>query len=943
MSAVSDMKLQLFSKQYYDFVHEFVKSDFEDTKVLGKFYTDWTIAESMIDDLLACFVLPEDCSELRVIDPFCGDGRLVQLLLDKMGKSNKYNGLTVNVVLWDIDNSAVITAKEALSKVKTELHSLNILIDAKKTDAFVYYSNEEESFDICVTNPPWGLLKPQKLFNERCKPEEIEEYKTAIAIYDDYMRAEFPLSQPTKKFGRWGTNLGRTGTEVALRLIKKTGLCGIVSPASLFNDQVSVPLRQWIFEKHHILAVSYYPAELKLYGTADVSSVTAVLGCGETRHDFCIKIYNTERSCVERRLTVEEYEYIKRNQYSLPLESGLNTMDILLRLEKMSSLAEVCEKNNLKFTRELDETRVAEKLVSSGKIFFAKGYMVDRYSFAPEDMFLNENVFEAPISVSKWKIVWRDVSRNSQKRRMKATILPPGHIAGNSLGVLYAEKLEDVDALKILLAVMNSMVFEFQARSQLVSNHVSSGVIKQIRVPTLTLNEELLLAVERQLSGNDVNPILEAIVAKMYGLTYEQFMLIVSGFDYDNDELLQLQKAATEVLGKEPHSLIYNHYAAKLSDLDMQIVKCVPPGGNWKNIPEDIPSQRLVQIRESYNAGKGSRSTYYGRLRPDMPSYTINTYFNRPGNGCNMHYAQDRTLSQREAARLQTFPDSFEFKGSLNAINNQIGNAVPVLLAYQIAKQIPFKGQFIDLFCGAGGLALGFIWAGWKPIIANDIDKYAIETHRANIGESAICGDINSEEVYEAIVKAATIAKDENPELPLFVIGGPPCQGFSTANTRRGAEDMRNWLFKAYVKIVRAIQPYGFVFENVTGITNLDGGRFFEMIKSELETCVDTIKVNRVNAADYGIPQRRERVIILGGPSALVDPFALLPITAVYRNGQLGLLPQVIGVEDALGDLPPIEQSQDGSNLEYLHAAATPFQRFIRGEISPQDYLDSYK
>ncbi len=389
--------------------------------------------------------------------------------------------------------------------------------------------------------------------------------------------------------------------------------------------------------------------------------------------------------------------------------------------------------------------------------------------------------------------------------------------------------------------------------------------------------------------------------------------------------------------------MIYNHYAAKLSDLDMMIVRCVPPGGNWKNIPEDIPSQRIAQIRESYNAGKGSRSTYYGRLRPNMPSYTINTYFNRPGNGCNMHYSQDRTLSQREAARLQTFPDAFEFKGSKNAINNQIGNAVPVLLAYQIAEQIPFKGQFIDLFCGAGGLALGFVWAGWKPIIANDIDKYAIETHKANIGGTVICGDVNSDEVFDAIVEAAAKARIENPTMPLFVIGGPPCQGFSTANTRRGADDMRNWLFKAYAKIVKAIKPDGFVFENVTGITNLDRGRFFEMIKTELEKCVDRIKVTRVNAADYGVPQRRERVIILGGENELVGGFSMQPITCVQKNGQLSFLPSVIGVENALCDLPPLKNAEDGSSYEYASPAKTPFQQFMRGQISPQDYLNTYK
>ncbi len=389
--------------------------------------------------------------------------------------------------------------------------------------------------------------------------------------------------------------------------------------------------------------------------------------------------------------------------------------------------------------------------------------------------------------------------------------------------------------------------------------------------------------------------------------------------------------------------MINNHYAAKLSELDMMVVKYVPPGGNWKNIPESVPSQRLAQIRESYKAGKGSRSTYYGRLRPEMPAYTINTYFNRPGNGCNMHYEQDRTLSQREAARLQTFPDSFKFIGSLNSINNQIGNAVPVLLAYQIAKAIPFTGQFIDLFCGAGGLALGFVWAGWKPIIANDIDKSAIDTHKENIGEKAICGDINSEEVFDRIVEAAKEAREKNPNLPLFVLGGSPCQGFSTANTRRGADDMRNWLFKAYAKILNTIKPDGFIFENVRGITNLEGGRFFEMIKEDLKKSVGDIKVNHVNSADFGIPQRRERVIIVGGDKKFVSNFTLMPITGVYKDGQIGILPQVIGVKEALDDLPQIEQSEDGSSYEYRTEAQTDFQKLMRGELSPDDYLKSYK
>jgi len=389
--------------------------------------------------------------------------------------------------------------------------------------------------------------------------------------------------------------------------------------------------------------------------------------------------------------------------------------------------------------------------------------------------------------------------------------------------------------------------------------------------------------------------------------------------------------------------MIFNHYASKLSDLDMQIVHCVPPGGNWKNIPESVPSRRLEQIRDSFKKGKGSRSTYYGRLRSENPSYTINTYFNRPGNGCHMHYEQDRTLSQREAARLQSFPDSFKFIGSLSAVNNQIGNAVPPLLAYQIAMKIPFKGQFVDLFCGAGGLALGFLWAGWQPVIANDIDSYAVQTYKANIGEEVIVGDINSDEVFDKIVIKALEAKLENPNLPIFILGGPPCQGFSTANTRRGADDMRNWLFKSYVKMIQAINPNGFVFENVRGILNLNGGQFFEMIKNELMENVDEIKVNKINSAEYAIPQRRERVIIIGGEKDFIDEFEMLPITEVPRDNQICTLPAVIGVEAALGDLPPLSPAEDGSNYDYISPAQNLYQKFIRGEVSPLEYLEKYQ
>ena len=391
-----------------------------------------------------------------------------------------------------------------------------------------------------------------------------------------------------------------------------------------------------------------------------------------------------------------------------------------------------------------------------------------------------------------------------------------------------------------------------------------------------------------------------------------------------------------------------NHYAAKLSALDRLMVGYVPPGGNWKNIPESVPSRRLVQIRESFKAGKGSRSTYYGRLRAEAPAYTISTYFTRPGNGCNIHYEQDRTLTQREAARIQSFPDYFVFKGTKGSIDDQIGNAVPPLLAYQIARALPERtGMFVDLFCGAGGLALGFEWAGWKPVISNDIMPNAIETHRLNLEGEAICGDITSQTVIDAILKACAEARAKNPNLPLYVIGGPPCQGFSTANCNRSTDDQRNWLFKAYLHILDLVKPDGFVFENVTGIQNFQGGKFFGMILEELKTQVEDVVVNKFNAAEFAVPQRRERVIVYGSTRAKVQKFKMEKRTRVSKPGASPLfelmereeLPPAVSVRDTMSDLPPVVDAEDGSSKPYVSPPRSDYQRFMRGEIGPDDFL----
>jgi DNA (cytosine-5)-methyltransferase 1 len=107
--------------------------------------------------------------------------------------------------------------------------------------------------------------------------------------------------------------------------------------------------------------------------------------------------------------------------------------------------------------------------------------------------------------------------------------------------------------------------------------------------------------------------------------------------------------------------IILNHTSFKLSDLDLEMIRSVPQGGSWRDIPEETvkKSKRLEKITQT-----GGRTTLYGRIDYSKPSYTITTYFNRPGNGTYVHPVHQWVLSVREAARFQSFPDNYFFCGN---------------------------------------------------------------------------------------------------------------------------------------------------------------------------------------------------------------------------------------------------------------------------------------
>lgn len=131
-------------------------------------------------------------------------------------------------------------------------------------------------------------------------------------------------------------------------------------------------------------------------------------------------------------------------------------------------------------------------------------------------------------------------------------------------------------------------------------------------------------------------------------------------------------------------STVSLHNVPTMSARDREYVRHIPPGGNYQSIPDRLDTPRIARIKQT-----GGRTTTYGRLHPDAPAYTINTYFNRPNVGANYHYQAERLITVREALRLQSFPDSFTPKfSSQRSLHMQIGNAVPPLLARAVAYSL---------------------------------------------------------------------------------------------------------------------------------------------------------------------------------------------------------------------------------------------------------------
>lgn len=212
------------------------------------------------------------------------------------------------------------------------------------------------------------------------------------------------------------------------------------------------------------------------------------------------------------------------------------------------------------------------------------------------------------------------------------------------------------------------------------------------------------------------------------------------------------------------------------------------------------------------------------------------------------------------------------------------------------------KFNFIDLFCGAGGLSLGFLQEGFDVNFACDIERSCVETYRFNHP------NVPSKYIVNDDIKS--IENNINDYLRFnnvdLVIGGPPCQGFSNANQQRIINDPRNKLYKSFVNVVDKTTPKFFIMENVKGMLKV-----VQQVKEDFEKIGYKIAFNVFNAQDFGIPQNRERLIFIGSRLDIKPEDIISKIESLVMDKYV--------LKDAINDLNSLEASREKNNTNILN------------------------
>lgn len=222
--------------------------------------------------------------------------------------------------------------------------------------------------------------------------------------------------------------------------------------------------------------------------------------------------------------------------------------------------------------------------------------------------------------------------------------------------------------------------------------------------------------------------------------------------------------------------------------------------------------------------------------------------------------------------------------------------------------------NILDLFAGAGGFSAGLDKIkNMKTVVAVDFDKYATETFQKNFKNTdVITGDLTDKKIKDQIIKVSKMKKVN------MIIGGPPCQGFSLKGKNLGFNDPRNFLFLEYYELVKALKPEIFVIENVKNLLNSEKGYFKDQIIEKFSSLGYIINYGVLNAKNFGVPENRERAIIIGSLTRSVG------LPTGNKN--------IVTVRDAISDLDYLHSGEGVFECDYKNPPRSNYQKKLRGK-----------
>lgn len=858
-------------------------------KEAGFFFTPPSVAIRMV--LLSL----EYSSEANcVFDPACGAGVFLAyhiLLNDKLEKA-----LGVEV------DPATSTMARLLLKYVAKESGKPIEVEVVCKDFFDFFEENKtkRSFDLIVMNPPYGSIKflATDLTDASTKTglNNVERVSLGTRLRNDTIERASKLRAQFLQYGigKGVLEYSKLFLAAAHALLAPKGFIIAITPSSWLGDESSTEFRKNLLGNGYLYELWLFPEIAKLFKGVNQPTVVSSIGKETSQsivvrddlisiHDICTKI---------KTLSLQSVLAVSGDKRRFPKCDEKNLL-LLSRLLEHGRIKDDYELVNARGELDLTTYRhflssvpTAHRLVRGDHI---DGWILRSAEASEKEGYVDYDAFCESISqsaklchLSRSRLAIAQCSYLQKRKRIEAAIVPEECVVANSCNYLILSTPDnDPGMLCYYWALINSSILEWQFRIFSYNNHVSNKEIDElVCIPFSDLNSAqkeffLKMADLKEITKSDTY-LLDAAVAVIFGLSLDEYKLVMESISADDSEkrasiFCQISETLIEI--ERTVTAPANHFMPSLSALDRTMISYIAPGENWTSIPESVPSKRLDQIRAMAKERGMVRTTYYSRLKHSQPAYTISTYYNRPGNGANIHPWEDRTLTSREAARLQSFPDSFIFEGNDASARTQIGNAVPPLLGYAIGLAIKAKmdgsPKFCDIFAGAGGLSYGLELAGYDGVAAIEINPAAAQTfarnHNPNI--RTLVGDITDAGIQQDLVK--TIRETISDTESWVLVGGPPCQGFSTAGYRN-ENDVRNKLVNTYLNLIAVLKPTVVVMENVPGILSMSGGAVISGVYSSLRhlgyICHEKPWI--IDAEQYGVPQMRKRVIIVAARDA---------------------------------------------------------------------------